>query len=847
MLLWEKRYPVALHAFIIICYTWSFSIQHVVTRHTVPFNTVSNTLLSMTASTSTNWEHNSRIIQSLSKAKSAKDVDDTLCAVFCLSPQCNNASRNDINNINDVEFIHLNDATIENTLNKFPQFSMDVLAAAIRRLALISARDIRQNNCDSQIPFLNSLLETIARQMVIAQKDHGLLSVYALSDILQALTILVYVDADTDSANRDWTGLFDQIMDSTVEMLTRHDISELKKLGPIRLLQCLQAMARLGMVETLLHYRIYEQLLKPNASSRLPAKYLAHGLDALSIVVINRVDSAEDMETHLTTATKATTTTSEKKISETTLLARSFMRRLRKKQVQETASMDDLCRALLAADDLWHAGGLKDLEDEAAIFGFTILRAILQKKHATNVRINPSQMSTMISAWATLTSNQKEDMVIDDLLNICEADQILERCSLVELQRIIVSIQQLQITNHASIMRSGGERLVNLTLNGKISPKIFNSILRCPVLLHRKNDFVMEPYVRACESVFVDPAFLDQCDVAEIANFLWFASIARWRHEGVLQALAKRIMDPEICDRSSPKLACRILATYTSIVSLPDNEPHSSEQQLHEITAQLFHSYGGHLLTTKLTPAEVSAALYAYAKSSYFHDMGIFDHLLSLMAQMTYSADIPTVRQMTQSLWSCGKMSVFDSNENTQDTVEEPESHYFQSASTIAEALSRRTDELSQVDVTQCIWALGRLGTTNEQVISPFAKRASALVHCMNAVEISNVLWGFAKLDYSDNILVYRMALRLTDGDLLLSPKEAAMALYALGRLGIRDERIYATLSEVMIDKIEETSAQAVANTLWAYRNVNLRPPQDLLNFWAIQKLGWVNAFPSSH
>ncbi len=802
-------------------------------RHSGAMSEVSSSFLSMTASTETNRDQGSLIINSLSKAKSAKEVDDTLLSVF--RSAFSRPTKISPNDNDDIEFIHLNDSTIEKTLNEFPRFSMDVLAAAVRRLALISAKEIRQNSllvsCDLEIPLLTSLLETIGRQMVVAQKDHGLLSVYALSDILQTLTIIIH--ADNDAVNSEWGVLLEQIMDSAVEMLTRHDVSELKKLGPIRLLQCLQAMARLQMVETVLHFRIYEQLLKPNASSRLPAKFLAHGLNAISTVVSNRAAYGEDCET---------ITSKNEKISETTMLARAFMRRLRKTQVRDTATIDDLCRALLAVDDLWHSGDLRDLEDEAAIFGFTTLRAILQKKHASEDQISSRQMSIMMSAWATLTTNKKEDMVIDDLLNICETDHILERCSLLELEKIIVSIQQLQITNHANIMRRSGQRLIVLTMKGKVSPKTFNSILRCPVLLHRKNHFVMEPFVRACENAFVDHSFLDKCDVAEIANFLWFASIARWRHEGALQALGERIVDREICDRCSPKLASRILATYTSIVCLPDNDLQPAEEILHQLTSRIFHSYGGHLLTSKLSPGEVSASLHAYAKAAYFQDMGIFDHLLSLMAKMSFSVEKPTVRQMTQSLWSCGKMSVFDSTEDSKDS----RSPYFQSAHLIAQALSKRTDELSQVDVTQCIWALGRLGTTNKAIISPFAERAFTLVHSMNAVEISNVLWGFAKLDYTDNILVGKMTARLTDDALVVSPKEAAMTLYALGRLRVRDEKTYSILSGVMIDRIEATSAQAIANTLWAYRNVNLRPPEDLLNFWAVQKLGLVSAISSN-
>ena len=775
-------------------------------------------------------ERDAAIIRSVILATTKDEIDETLRGVF------ENSGTNYMESPTEkVEFIHLNDAAIKETLHMFPAFSMEVLAATLRRLAVLSAKEIREEGRESVSPMLTSLLETIGQQMVVAQRGQGLLGVYALADILQALTIIAYADIYVDAKESEMT-LFDSLIDSVMEMLNRHEVAELKKIGPIRLLQCLQAMAKLGMAKSSFHFRIYEQLLKPNASSRLPARYLAHGLDALASVVNNRAIDGD-----------GTGEEESGKVHETILLARSFMRRMRKQNVRGEASIDDLCRALLATYDLWHSGGLEELEDEAAIFGFTTLREILAKKHESQARLTPNQMATMMLAWATITNKQKEDTVIGDLMTICESDQIFANASILELERIVSSIEELQITGHATVMRSAGERLLELTLERRISPKAFNSILRCPVLLHRRNSVVMEPYIRASEIAFSHESFLQKCQISDAANFLWFASIAQWRHDESLFALGRRILDPELCEQCSPKLASRILATYTSIVSPPPKtSPVSSQTNMNNLTSHLFHNYGGHLLSNQLSAAEVSSSLYAYAKASYFQDMGIFDHLLSLMASMASSGDVPTARQMTQSLWSCGKMSVFDSQDESAKSYSNARSNelpYMTSAQTIAIALCHRAEELSPVDVTQCIWAMGRLvGTTaDEYVMSCFADRAMDLVVDMNAVEISNILWGLSKTRYGAGALVDRLAGRISDGSVEVKPKEAATALYALGRMRVAEEEVFESLSKIMIENIDETSAQGIANTLWAYRNVNLRPPPQLLNLWALQKLGLVS------
>ena len=804
------------HGLFLVCYTWAFTFMERPThfqawQRMAEKARCSRPCLSMTCS------GNKDIRKSLTDARTIQELDERLRAALEMYPEEPGSGK--------AELIHLNDTSISETLQNFPQFNFGILAAALRRSALISARDKNQNQ------LLTSLVETIGHQMVAAQRDHGLLGVYALADILQALIVLSY--SDVYAEDEHFGIILDQLADSAIEMLDRHNISELKKLGPIRLMQCLQAMTKLGIVETPLHSRIFEQLLKPNASSRLPAKYLAHGLDTLASLV--RTSSSHEA--------------CNNKLPETALLLRAFMRRLRKQAVREEATIDDLCRALSATDDLWHSGGLVDLEDEAAIFGFTTLRAILQKIHVQHIQISSSQMATSISAWGTLTTGQKQDMVIEDLLQICRSDGILEYSSLHEIHKIASSIQELQCADHADILRSCGERLLVLTESGNISPSAFCAMLRSPVWLHRRNDYVMEPYLGACEAAVMNTTFLARCGVNDVVNLLWFASITRWRRDEVLKVIGKRIMDPQLCDRASPRTACRILATFTSILSFPrrTSEKEASDHAVRELTGQLFHSYGGHLLTSQLNTAEISSALYAYAKASYFHDMGIFDHLMTLMAKGALLPGKTTVRQLTQSLWSCGKMSVWEQAGATGgkdfclDASAKDAPPYIKNAQTIANVLAARADELNHVDVTQCIWALGRLGASNDSIIRRFACRAENLVHRMNAVEISNILWGLARANFRDVALLDELTGKLVSGMVSVSAKEAAMSIYSLGRLGVGDATVYTELSSIMVGKIEDVSAQAVANTLWAYRNVNLRPPQELLDLWVTQKLGLVS------
>jgi hypothetical protein len=734
-------------------------------------------------------QSDSELIQTLIRAKTTNDVDQTLRDAM----------------------IHTNNNTSSEHEAFLDHFSFNVSAAALRRMALVSVKESRENKADlktqhQRTQLLTPLLETIGSQMVLARDSPGrLINIYALADVFSALAILQQ-NRSNDSMQ--------PLTSLVVQMMKRHDTQDLFKLGPIRLLQCLQSLARLQLDEHQFRNVIYQRLLKPDAVSKLPARSLSHGLAALAESDMNDRDPK--------------------------LLSRAFMRRLRKQKVREQATISDLCRALVAADQIFKKEGMEEFRDEAAVFGFTSLRVIMEKKNLQQATLTTKQISDLIYSWSSLSNNQKEDIVIEELLEICKMEGILDKCNLQELERIIGSVERLQITNHSETMRLGGERLLDLVREKEatsalhtLTPKNVNGILRCPVLLHRRNKIVMRPYIEAASRLFHDETFVAACSLSEIANFLWFKSIANWRDDEVLELFCRRILDPDIADSCSPKLASRVLGAFTLILSLkrPNNVLHTS---MLDNTSQLFHSYGGHLLTSKLQPAEASSALYAYARASYIQDMGIFDHLVSLTASM---ADQCTARQLSQSLWSCGKMVEFEQIEFDDDrAVRCPP--YLQNAMSIAQELCSRSNELTSADVTQCIWALARLGVRDNSILRPMTARAMAIANSINTIEATNILWALGKIRYIDLDLTSILTEKLTKTPRQASPKQAASALYALGRLQVKDKELYDTLARSLVDQIHDTSAHAIANVLWAYKTVNLKPPEELLNLWASEKLG---------
>ena len=137
-----------------------------------------------------------------------------------------------------------------------------------------------------------------------------------------------------------------------------------------------------------------------------------------------------------------------------------------------------------------------------------------------------------------------------------------------------------------------------------------------------------------------------------------------------------------------------------------------------------------------------------------------------------------------------------------------------------------------------------------EELLSVFANRAIEISSSMNAAEVSNVLWGVAKVQFRDGKLIGSMSERLASDDIYISsPRVASSILFSLARLKWKDDVVFEKLSKTMIDDIQDVNAQSIANTLWAFKAVRMRPPRELLDTWAIARLGIVPAIenkPSS-
>jgi hypothetical protein len=800
--------------------------------------TASGSSLLFSEHQTSDWALNdSELIDSIIQAKTTREVDETLRKAFLGKNATNVRSQ-------DEKMKRLEESLSNSSDSKLPlsELNFNVSSAILRRMAHVSFNEARLKKALPNTGLENStlregmlvdLLQTIGEQLVTARRHpHSItVDVIALSDILQAFAVF----ASGEGSTRD---KLLPLANVAAELLDHVDTTTLHSLKPIRLAQCLQALAKLEIQHSSLQHKIYERLLRSDAISGLPPKFLAHGLWTFASIQKKRSTNGEMDGTR-----------SQEDIEGKSLrmLSRAFMRRLRKKKMLEEASTEDLTRALVATSHLLKLGAMAGMEDEAAIFGFTSLRWVLDRYKSAKVNNNTSLLSTnqvveLISAWSVVTDSSREDTVIEQLMQVCVEDGVLRACTLSQLVSIVNAVQKLDVRNGANFAKVVGHRLLTLVEEHQhsgsaedVKPSIVIEILRWPLLSYRREKEVLRPYINAALILFAQMDFLLECSVAEISNVLWFLSSTKSFDKDVLHAIGASLTEPVMVERSSPKMASRILATFTTLVA---TEKESSEALL-LLQQDLFHSYGGHLLSSTLTPAEISSSLYAYAKASYLQDMGIFDHLVGLLAS---SRRVCTSRQLSQSLWSCGKMAVWESHENQDGILEgNLDVPYLLDAKLVADELACRVEELTPTDIAQCIWAIGRLDIRDDAMMSSFLYQATQ--HCteFSSGQITNILWGMAQTNRRDKEVISTLLFQLTKNDVCASPVEASSALFSLAKLGWCDKTVFDHLSGLMMEQIEIANAQSVANALWAYKSVGLPVPQKLLNTWATETIGLKN------
>ena len=169
---------------------------------------------------------------------------------------------------------------------------------------------------------------------------------------------------------------------------------------------------------------------------------------------------------------------------------------------------------------------------------------------------------------------------------------------------------------------------------------------------------------------------------------------------------------------------------------------------------------------------------------------------------------------------------------------------YVESAEAYASNLLSRKDDMSPKDVAQTIWSIGRLSELidiGEPGVKEFASLAVNLANKFNGIELSSILLGLSRLGYNDEDVTNVLTSRFLEPSVLAesTAREISSVMFSLGIMRHRNcVDLFAKLSTAMMENIDETSSESIANALTAYEAIDMAPPRILFDRWASEKLG---------
>ena len=503
------------------------------------------------------------------------------------------------------------------------------------------------------------------------------------------------------------------------------------------------------------------------------------------------------------------------------------------------------------------------LRDEAIMLCHTLSNELMSP--VSNDSAEPKMLdltagaiADIVSAFAALEIGH-EAPILSALSCHLRQPKIMEHCKFDNIARLLLSFHRLGLKEETKTIQVLCNRFTELMRTNHCDSKTLNTVLRSVAMLQLAGGDALYRNLFDAAARFINDdnrgmVLCSQCNEFEISSIMWSFARAKYVDDGVMMRLANRMMEEDVSQLASPSSVSRMLWSYTVLLSLADDAQEDDEvpidvgQRLaerRETLFLLFQSLSWVLLSSQLNPIDCTAAMWAMAHASYPLDLSVFDHLAETLAEDDM-LERSSTECISQALWSCGKMSGWEGMNNGQEYTKEASlgiPPYVESAEAYVSNLLSRKGDMSPKDVAQTIWSIGRLSELieiGESGINEFASLAVNLADKFNGIELSSVLYGLARLGFHDEDVVDVLTSRFLDPSVLArsTAREISSVMFSVGMMGHRDADLFAKLSTAMMENIDETSSESIANALTAYEAIDMAPPRILFDRWASEKLG---------
>ncbi len=294
-----------------------------------------------------------------------------------------------------------------------------------------------------------------------------------------------------------------------------------------------------------------------------------------------------------------------------------------------------------------------DLRSEAVIMFHTLVNELVFESGGNaqmKLRSLSMQQVADILQTAVALDISRDDLrtATIEVLDYLTSDPFIltQSYSCRDISRILLSLQRLRVGTgiyNLDLEMSGVQRLgarfleivdgqSNGRAKGKCDPKTLTTVLRSGVLMFPRSDVTMSLLDAAStlirdDSIQVDVAdhndvifvdygvtvpFLEQCNDYELSWLLWAFAVSRRFDKKVFLCLTDQILDSISDDSFSASSASRVMWSTSVLLSLDEAGDQHDGRHI-----DLFHQLSPILLSSHLSPTDLSCAMYAIAKTNY--------------------------------------------------------------------------------------------------------------------------------------------------------------------------------------------------------------------------------------
>lgn len=295
-----------------------------------------------------------------------------------------------------------------------------------------------------------------------------------------------------------------------------------------------------------------------------------------------------------------------------------------------------------------------DLCSEAVIMFHTLINELIfQPGDNTQMKLRSLSLRQVAdilqTALALNVSRNELQATIIEVLNYLRSDAFVlsQTHSCRDISRILLSLQRLRVgtgiymldLEKSSVQRLGERflEIVTRQIKGrsrrKCDPKTLTTIVRSGVMMFPGSDNVTKSILDAAsmlirdntipvdvsdynDVIFVDygviAPFILQCNDYELSWCLWAYAVARRFDKDVFIALTDQILENVSDDSVTASSASRVMWSTSVLLSLDEAGDQHDGRHI-----DLFHQLSPILLSSHLTPTDLSCAMYAIAKTNY--------------------------------------------------------------------------------------------------------------------------------------------------------------------------------------------------------------------------------------